>query len=323
MKKVEKGQQRGEDGKTYYVPENMTYEEWKKEFVNLNIEPEEGSKEKMADKNTIIWSVRKEKISKDQYKSAMSYARENGIEMSGFKQFRGNYQTLIDIIDDAASVVNKYSSIRAVKKRLTIRLDYMLNPEDFAITRGHIVSINANAYNDIERLADEYEKLVNEGGFVRGTDYHSIIKHEIGHVISNLFKVDGLEIAKTITNNQSTAEIMCYLENNLSVYSGAYKDGSEIISECFASVYGSSEMNNFALRFIDECDKIVIDKEVLIMTMDKEFMYWRTNKKWYRVNKEKDCFELTDQATERAKKSFEMYIEKQKIKTTLNATSQR
>ena len=26
------------------------------------------------------------------------------------------------------------------------------------------------------------------------------------------------------------------------------------------------------------------------------------NKEWYRINKEKDCFELTDKATERAKK---------------------
>ena len=29
---------RGEDGKTYYVPENMTYEEWKKKFINFDPE---------------------------------------------------------------------------------------------------------------------------------------------------------------------------------------------------------------------------------------------------------------------------------------------
>lgn len=47
------------------------------------------------------------------------------------------------------------------------------------------------------------------------------------------------------------------------------------------------------------------------MTADKEPLYWRTNKEWYRINKEKDCFELTDKAPVRAKKSFDMYKELQ------------
>jgi len=43
-----------------------------------------------------------------------------------------------------------------------------------------------------------------------------------------------------------------------------------------------------------------------------EPMYWKTNKSWYRINYEKDCFELTDEAPERARKSFEMYLELQR-----------
>ena len=35
-----------------------------------------------------------------------------------------------------------------------------------------------------------------------------------------------------------------------------------------------------------------------MITAKKEFMYWRTNKEWYRINSEKDCFELTDKAPE-------------------------
>ena len=49
-----------------------------------------------------------------------------------------------------------------------------------------------------------------------------------------------------------------------------------------------------------------------MMTAKREFMYWRTNKEWYRINSEKDCFELTDKATERARKSFELYQKVQK-----------
>lgn len=48
------------------------------------------------------------------------------------------------------------------------------------------------------------------------------------------------------------------------------------------------------------------------MTADLEFIYWMNNKEWYRINPENNTFELTDKATERARRSFELYKEKQK-----------
>lgn len=48
------------------------------------------------------------------------------------------------------------------------------------------------------------------------------------------------------------------------------------------------------------------------MTANREFMYWRTNEAWFTINEEKDCFELTEQAPERARRSFELYKEMQK-----------
>ena len=38
-----------------------------------------------------------------------------------------------------------------------------------------------------------------------------------------------------------------------------------------------------------------------------ERTYWMTNKEWYRMNLEKDCFELTDKAPEEAIKSFKLW----------------
>lgn len=40
---------------------------------------------------------------------------------------------------------------------------------------------------------------------------------------------------------------------------------------------------------------------------EKKAFYWHSNKKWYRINEKKDCFELTDKAPKRAKESFELY----------------
>ena len=44
------------------------------------------------------------------------------------------------------------------------------------------------------------------------------------------------------------------------------------------------------------------------MSGNRECVYWKKNKDWYRINWEKDCYELTDKAPERAIKSFELYL---------------
>lgn len=43
------------------------------------------------------------------------------------------------------------------------------------------------------------------------------------------------------------------------------------------------------------------------MTANRELMYWHSNKNWFRRIEEIPYFELTDEAPERALKSFEMW----------------
>lgn len=43
------------------------------------------------------------------------------------------------------------------------------------------------------------------------------------------------------------------------------------------------------------------------MKKHSERVYWMTNKDWYTINHEKDCFELTDAAPPRARRSFAMW----------------
>jgi len=72
-------------------------------------------------------------------------------------------------------------------------------------------------------------------------------------------------------------------------------------------------LQNYTLRNGKEKLKTNYPKrDGYMMTAKKEFMYWRTNKEWYKINSEKDCFELTDKAPERARKSFELYQKLQK-----------
>lgn len=45
------------------------------------------------------------------------------------------------------------------------------------------------------------------------------------------------------------------------------------------------------------------------MTMDSSSMYWQTNDEWFRINKNKDCYELTEKAPPEAIESFNKYNE--------------
>ena len=51
-----------------------------------------------------------------------------------------------------------------------------------------------------------------------------------------------------------------------------------------------------------------------MMSANTELMYWKKDKSWYIINKEKDIYELTDKAPERARKSFEMWKEFNNLK---------
>lgn len=237
------------------------YEEWL-DFLSKGGTTEEWNKLKKnsvsmsATDISIKWPKRRKSISKEEYRELSSYARESGVVLEGFKRFDGDINIIKQAIDDANEIAEKFPEIKNGRKKLIISLDEYMNPDDFAITNGHIIRINADAFRDAEVLRAEYEKLEKERWFVKGTDYHSIIKHETGHVVANLYGIDGLEIAKKLTGINSTTELMMYLENNLSLYASEYEDGSEIISEVFADAFGTDNPSEFSLRFMDECAKI-------------------------------------------------------------------
>lgn len=48
------------------------------------------------------------------------------------------------------------------------------------------------------------------------------------------------------------------------------------------------------------------------MSMSTESTFWLSNKDWYRIDKEIDCFEILDTAPAKAKLSFEIWSGKRK-----------
>lgn len=130
---------------------------------------------------------------------------------------------------------------------------------DFAQTINNKIFINNFAFRDKKLLAEEYAKKVAEKWFVEGTDYTSIIYHEMGHAVYNIYGLSSTKIDKAITGIQSKKSLLAYVKTNLSEY--ASKDtGNEIISEVFSSVYSSRSNNNFALKYYAECVKIILKR---------------------------------------------------------------
>lgn len=44
-----------------------------------------------------------------------------------------------------------------------------------------------------------------------------------------------------------------------------------------------------------------------MMSANKELLYWRKDKSWYKYDEETDSFTMTDEAPTRAKESFESW----------------
>lgn len=211
-----------------------------------------------AETEEIAWPLLGNPITEKQYKDLMEYASGKGVALSGFRKYDGGVQTIRDKVDGAEMLLQKYPDVNTGRQMLTIALDSNLRSVDFAETTGRIIRINANAFRDTARLSVEYQKLTDAKWFVKGTDYRAVIYHEMGHVVANCYNIDSASIAKEILGFKTNTQVLDYCFDNLSQYSSAYKDGCEIIAECFASAFNSKEKNKFALKFVGECDKLIV-----------------------------------------------------------------
>ncbi len=266
----------------------------------------------------------KSRITNEEYQTLKSYALSKNISLEYYKDFAGNISDIIDVIDRICIVAKDFPLILEGKKHIVLSLFYE-ESKDFAYTEANHIFLNGLFYADTKNMAKDYEELEKKGRFVKGTTWKDIIYHELGHIVSNYYKINPLELAMEMLD-MSPVYVAEYVATNLSQYSAAVYDsieshrtvfdGSEIIAESFCGFYSGSN-NAFSKRFVDECKKTIQRKEGKsmkrrTMSMSDESIYWLTNKEWYRINKEKDCFEILDSAPIKAKLSFEVWSGKRK-----------
>lgn len=191
-------------------------------------------------------------ISKEEFIKLSNYANDNNVRLEGFKRFKGDITDIIDLIDNIEVISKDFPRILNGKKSVIISLDESSSEDDFATAIGHIVYINAKLYNDIDYLKSEYDMAMLNGKFVSNTDYHSVIRHEIGHVVANIYNINTMEIAKMILPCLAESQIIEYVREHLSKYAADYKDGREFISEAFSACYSNVD-NEFAKKYVEQC----------------------------------------------------------------------
>lgn len=194
-------------------------------------------------------------ISKEKYAELSTYANKYHITLSGFKDFVGDIQVIKDVIDDISVIAEDFPLITSGKASIELVLDYEMGT-DFATTKHkHLIHLNAVYYSNLEILKTDYDEGVAENRFVRNTNWRSVIKHEVGHVVANIYKLKPMDIAMDILGMEKEIQVLEYLTDALSLYSTELEDGTEIISESFSGFYSNSG-NGFADRYVKKCIEI-------------------------------------------------------------------
>lgn len=205
------------------------------------------------------WSKTGKKISDKEYNELLKHADEKGIKLISFENFDGDVRLIHEMLDNAETVINDFSELAQGKNKLQIHNSFNMADVDFAETKGkNKIYINNYAFRDKQLLSDEYDRLVKEKWFVEGSSYKSIIYHELGHVVENVYGLSSKKIVNQvlICNTMSSLD---YVKLNLSKYAASRDDCKEIISEAFSSIYSKAK-NDFALKFYTECVKIISER---------------------------------------------------------------
>ena len=117
---------RGEDGKTYYVPDNMTYKEWEKSFVNGD---KSGLQETTADKYVgMSFMDKKEKIYTNEHEIERLYEQKKDAEL---QILTGS--SMIDIEDGqkkATAVTSRISELKTENETLQKSLGLPTNAKE-------------------------------------------------------------------------------------------------------------------------------------------------------------------------------------------------
>ena len=194
-------------------------------------------------------------ISTAEYRGLRDYAEAFGVRLSGFKNYVGDVAVIKTVIDDIAVMSKDFPRIIDERNGIVLHLDYDMSDDDFATTDnywGHEIQLNAGLFSDLSILEESYDQQVQAGRFVKNTNWRSIVRHEVGHVVANLYRFDVIKFTEDTFGIKNRIDILERLKRELSLYSAEYFDCREVISECFSAYYSKVD-NKIAYAFVMKC----------------------------------------------------------------------
>ena len=204
---------------------------------------------------TFNWDGEYSRMPLNEFNKLRDLAEEKGIILRGVKNSYLDPQLVKEAIETTGNLLDKYGIRKYLKHQFELDFSHPLLNQDFAESypgTTHVIYFNKNAYRSKELLEKYYNSLVDEGYFVKSSTYKDIPVHEMGHILGDILDVNIMDIAKKVTGIENTKDLLDELKKSLSIYSGSYNDGREIISECLVALENNLD-NKFAMEFMKKC----------------------------------------------------------------------
>lgn len=270
---------RGEDGKTYYVPADMTYKEWQKSFVEgdksglQEVAPDDTIKtEKTLDDCQTVEEVQDlMKIQKWFYETTVNGELFNGnekVDLTGvdLESAKSIFKTHERLFEKYPQLKGKFNAVGATYS------DNRVEAQCFYGFGHGGITVNTKYYGDSARYAQIYTKEVECAWSPKGTTWESALMHELGHAIDD-YLTYTLQLGGELRGKPRPVSSVlrpkvmskCGLavsdENiKLSVSEYAAENPKEWFAECFAEFMDSDTPREVAKEFGRQLEELL--KEV-------------------------------------------------------------
>lgn len=207
-------------------------------------------------RGSIKWPEHTSPITNEEFKVLRQKAADAGITLRGFRRKGFDVKAVELYIDSAAKVLNDHPELAVVDgEPLTFNYTGMHN-DDFAYidpvrTGWNVIHVNRDSIRSLDALETEYEKLQEDGWFVRDTTAESVVFHELGHVYCHVHSIDAKAVVESALNSDG-ARAKEMLIDGLSEYSSTDASFGEAIPEAFSGYYSNSSENATAKAIMGE-----------------------------------------------------------------------
>lgn len=267
---------RGEDGKTYYVPSDVKYPEWKKNFVDG------GNKDglKVAGDSGIINVEWKGLNYTSSYSKAEAISRlqtEYGITFKDSRKYPMDGGLMNDCVGWLDSFSNQYKEfmnknpckIPCIENKAPTKIKGAIGMYTYYTNAPSVVDIGLNGqyHSNIKMFQEYVNKCVDTKWYPANATIHKTFVHEYGHHVSNSMKWISnepkwehnflSECIKDFKNIEPEYNFDTFVGMKDYVSEYGSKSEAELFAEAFAEYFGGNGPREFAKIFGAKLDALL------------------------------------------------------------------